>query len=65
MYFNLFICKLVPYNSSCSNLVSLEVEQQTAAKERQGVQVAGPGGRHGAYFRDGGLINFYIYGGFI
>jgi hypothetical protein len=38
---------------------------QTAAKERQGVQVAGPGGGKGAYFADGGLINFYKNGGFI
>ena len=40
-------------------------KQQTEAKGRQGVQVAGPGFGKGAYFRDGGLINFYKYGGFI
>ena len=38
---------------------------QTAAKERQGVQVAGPGSGRGAYFADGGLINFYKNGGFL
>ena len=30
---------------------------QTAAKERQGVGVAGPGFGRGAYFMDGGLVN--------
>ena len=38
---------------------------QTAAKEKAGKQVAGPGFGKGAYFRDGGLINFYRYGGFV
>ena len=37
-------------------------KQQTEAKERQGVQVAGPGGGHGAYFKDGGRVPFF-YGG--
>ena len=31
--------------------------EQTAAKERQGVGVAGPGFGRGAYFMDGGLVN--------
>ena len=39
--------------------------RQTAAKEKAGQKVAGPGFGKGAYFRDGGLINFYRYGGFI
>ena len=39
--------------------------QQTKAKEKAGQKVAGPGFGKGAYFRDGGLINFYKYGGFI
>jgi len=39
--------------------------QQTAAKEKAGKQVAGPGFGKGAYFRDGGLTNFYRYGGFV
>ena len=39
--------------------------QQTKAKEKAGKQVAGPGFGKGAYFRDGGLINFYRYGGFV
>ena len=39
--------------------------QQTKAKEKAGQKVAGPGFGKGAYFRDGGLINFYRYGGFI
>ena len=39
--------------------------QQTKAKEKAGKQVAGPGFGKGAYFRDGGLINFYKYGGFL
>ena len=38
---------------------------QTAAKERQGVQVAGPGFGKGSYFAEGGLINFYKNGGFL
>ena len=32
-------------------------QQQTAAKERQGVSVAGPGFGKGAYFMDGGLVD--------
>jgi hypothetical protein len=36
--------------------------EQTAAKERQGVQVHGPGGGSGAYFADGGRVRFF-YGG--
>ena len=32
-------------------------KEQTAAKERQGVQVAGPGFGKGAYFMDGGLVD--------
>jgi len=39
--------------------------QQTKAKEKAGQKVAGPGFGKGAYFRDGGLINFYRYGGFV
>tara|TARA_R100000808_G_C2101907_1_gene118724 strand:+ start:43 stop:903 length:861 start_codon:yes stop_codon:yes gene_type:complete len=39
--------------------------RQTAAKEKAGQKVAGPGFGKGAYFRDGGLINFYRYGGFV
>jgi len=31
--------------------------EQTAAKEKQGVMVAGPGGGSGAYFMDGGLVD--------
>ena len=31
--------------------------EQTAAKERQGVQVAGPGFGKGAYFMDGGIVD--------
>ena len=31
--------------------------EQTAAKERQGEQVAGPGFGKGAYFMDGGLVD--------
>ena len=38
--------------------------QQTRAKEKAGVQVAGPGFGKGAYFADGGLIDLYNYGGF-
>ena len=34
-------------------------KQQTAAKERQGVQVAGPGFGKGAYFADGGLATMF------
>jgi hypothetical protein len=33
--------------------------EQTAAKERQGVQVAGPGFGKGAYFADGGLATMF------
>ena len=32
---------------------------QTAAKERQGQQVAGPGFGQGAYFEDGGLATMF------
>jgi len=35
-------------------------KQQTAAKESQGVQVAGPGFGKGAYFADGGLATMFI-----
>ena len=35
-------------------------KQQTAAKERQGVQVAGPGFGKGAYFADGGLASMFV-----
>ena len=38
--------------------------QQTAAKEKAGVQVAGPGFGKGAYFADGGIVDLYNYGGF-
>ena len=34
-------------------------KQQTAAKERQGVQVAGPGFGKGAYFAEGGLATMF------
>ena len=34
-------------------------KQQTAAKERQGVQVAGPGFGKGAYFSEGGLATMF------
>ena len=37
---------------------------QTRAKEKAGVQVAGPGFGKGAYFADGGLVDLYRYGGF-
>ena len=33
--------------------------EQTAAKERQGVQVAGPGFGKGAYFAEGGLATMF------
>ena len=39
--------------------------QQTKAKEKAGKQVAGPGFGKGAYFKDGGLINFFKNGGFL
>ena len=38
--------------------------QQTRAKEKAGVQVAGPGFGKGAYFADGGIVDLYNYGGF-
>ena len=34
-------------------------KEQTAAKERQGVQVAGPGFGRGAYFAEGGLASMF------
>lgn len=34
-------------------------KEQTAAKERQGEQVAGPGFGKGAYFEDGGRVYLY------
>jgi hypothetical protein len=34
-------------------------KEQTAAKERQGVQVAGPGFGKGAYFAEGGLASMF------
>jgi|TARA_A100001391_G_scaffold185810_1_gene154603 hypothetical protein len=48
-----------------SNVVQLDpggggtFKQQTAAKERQGVQVAGPGFGKGAYFARGGLATMF------
>ena len=35
-------------------------KEQTAAKERQGVQVAGPGFGKGAYFAEGGLASMFV-----
>ena len=35
-------------------------KEQTAAKERQGVQVAGPGFGRGAYFAEGGLASMFV-----
>ena len=49
-----------------SNVVQLDpggggtFKQQTAAKERQGVQVAGPGFGRGAYFAEGGLASMFV-----
>jgi len=49
-----------------SNVVQLDrggggtFKEQTAAKERQGVQVAGPGFGKGAYFADGGLATMFV-----
>ena len=48
-----------------SNVVQLDqggggtFKEQPAAKERQGVQVAGPGFGKGAYFADGGLATMF------